>query len=199
MPGAPSDRRSCPRQVERVRRRGKILAGMGIRAGEMELSVKSVKEDSGNDVKGGNDNLSLFCCQNRRCVAYGTRGAGNLRFAGRIGKHKDIRLLQCRTCKKRFSQRKGTVFYRAHMPVEKVVSILEHVQEGCGMRATGRLMRVKEDTVIRYAKLGGAHAGRLHEELLAFSPSDPGIAVGREVGVRRQEAGPVRPAGRGRP
>jgi hypothetical protein len=165
----------------------------------MELSVKSVKEDSGSGGKNGNDNLSLFCCQNKRCVAYGTRGAGNLRFAGRIGKHKDIRLLQCRTCKKRFSQRKGTVFYRSHTPVEKVVSILEHVQEGCGMRATGRLLRVKEDTVIRYARLGGDHAAGLHEELLAFSPSDRGSAVRREVVVRRQETGLVRPAGRGRP
>ena len=24
------------------------------------------------------DDLGRFCCQNRRCVAYGSRGAGNL-------------------------------------------------------------------------------------------------------------------------
>ena len=144
---------------------------MGIHAGEMELCVKLVKDDKGGRSEGDVD-LSLFCCQNERCVAYGARGAGNLRFAGRIGKHKDIRLLQCRTCGKRFSQRKGTVFYRSHTPAQKVCSILEHVAEGCGMRQTGRLLRVKEDTVIRYARLAGAHADRLHAELVAFSPSD---------------------------
>jgi transposase-like protein len=64
------------------------------------------------------------------------------------------------------------------MPVAKVVSILQHVQEGNGMRQTGRLERVKEDTVIRYAKMAGKHAQQLHEELLAFSPSDRGTAVG---------------------
>lgn len=122
--------------------------------------------------------LSHFCCQNKRCVAYGTRGAGNLRVDSRIGKHKDIRLLRCKTCKKRFSERKGTVFYRSHLPVDKVAAILQHVQDGCGMRQTGRLEKTKEDTVIRYAKLAGKHARSLHEELTAFSPSHPGTATG---------------------
>jgi transposase-like protein len=162
--------------------------------------VKAVKDGKGKRGGDEEDDLRLFRCQNKRCVTYGRRGAGNLRVADHIGKQKDIRLLRCRTCGKRFSERKGTVFYRAHTPVEKVVSILEHVQDGCGMRQAGRLMHVKEDTVIRYARLAGDHGGRLHEELLAFSPSDRGVAVRREVGVRRQKAGPVRPRGeRGRP
>lgn len=72
----------------------------------------------------------------------------------------------------------GTVFYRSHLPREKVVGILRHVQEGNGMRQTGRLECVKEDTVIRYARLAGRHADRLHRQLVAFSPSDPGTATG---------------------
>jgi hypothetical protein len=165
--------------------------------------MKAVKDGkgtgTGKDKDKGDGDLSLFCCQNERCVAHGSKGAGNLRVADHIGKGKDIRLLQCRTCKARFSERKGTVFYRSHTPPEKVVSILEHVNEGCGMRATGRLTHVKEDTVIRYARLAGAHAGRLHEELLAFSPSDRRTSARREVVVRRQEAGAVRPPRRRRP
>ena len=124
------------------------------------------------------DDLSQFCCQNRRCVAYGSRGAGNLTVCGRIGKHKDIRQLRCRTCGKRFSERKGTVFYRAHTPPAEVVRILRHVQEGCGMRQTGRLTGHKEDTVIHYTRLAGRHAKALHEQLVAFSPSHPGVAAG---------------------
>lgn len=124
------------------------------------------------------DDLSRFCCQNKRCVAYGTRGAGNLSVCGRIGKEKDIRQLRCKTCGKRFSERKGTVFYRSHTPIEKVVSILRHVEEGCGMRQTGRLEGVKEDTVIHYTRLAGKHAKGLHEQLVAFSPSDPRASTG---------------------
>ena len=116
------------------------------------------------------DDLSLFCCQNRRCVAYGSRGAGNLCVRELIGKHKNIRLLMCRTCKVRFTENKGTVFYRAHTSREKVVSILGHVRDGCGMRQTGRLEGVKEDTVIRLARLAGRHADDLHRQLVAFSP-----------------------------
>ena len=58
------------------------------------------------------DDLGQSCCQNPRCLAFGTRGAGNVYVCGRIGKHKHIRQLRCRTCGKRFSERKGTVFYR---------------------------------------------------------------------------------------
>ena len=82
--------------------------------------------------------------QNSQCVAYGSTGAGNLRVADHISKHKDIRLLQCRTCKERFSERKGTLFYRSHTPLDKAE--LHH--------AGDRLLRVKEDSVIRYTRLG---------------------------------------------
>ena len=127
--------------------------------------------------KGTVEDLSLFCCQNRRCVAYGSRGAGNLYVRERVGKDKKIRLLCCRTCTKRFSENKGTVYYRARMPKEKIVSILDHVRDGCGMRQTGRLEQVKEDTVIRLARLAGRHADSLHQQLIAFSPSHGGGAA----------------------
>ena len=52
--------------------------------------------------------LSRFCCQNEDCPDYGKRGAGNLTVCGRYGKDKQRRLLYCRTCKARFSERKGT-------------------------------------------------------------------------------------------
>ena len=141
------------------------------------------------------EDLSRFCCQNERCVAYGSCGAGNLSVCDHIGRHRHIRLLYCRVCKKRFSERKGTVFYRARTDPKTVVSILQHVQEGCGMRATGRLVGVKEETVIRYAKLAGRHAESLHGRLVALSPSDPRGAAGREVGVRRPQAATLRRRG----
>ena len=122
--------------------------------------------------------LGQFCCQNPRCVACGARGAGNLTVCGRIGKNRQIRLLYCRTCKKRFSERKGTVFYCSHLPRRKVIDILAHVQEGCGMRQTARMLHTKEDTVIRYVRKAGRHAQALHAELAAFSPSDPRTPAG---------------------
>jgi transposase-like protein len=114
------------------------------------------------------DDLNHFCCLNGKCAEHGKRGAGNLVVCGQSGQTN--RLLRCRRCQTRFSESKGTVFFRSHLPAEKVVALLEHVTEGVGMRKTGRLLQVKEDTVIRYARLAGDHAKDLHDELVAFSP-----------------------------
>jgi transposase-like protein len=124
------------------------------------------------------DDLARLCCLNERCVAYGARGAGNLSVCGHMNRAKTIRQLYCCTCKKRFSERKGTVFYWSHLPEHKVVAILRHVQEGNGMRQTGRLVGSKEDTVIRYVRKAGEHARKLHQELVAFSPTHPRTATG---------------------
>jgi len=116
--------------------------------------------------------LDELCCQNSECPKYGERGAGNLTVCGRIGKDKSIRQLYCRVCKARFSERKGTPLYYAKLPAQTVLSILEHVRDGCGVRQTARLVKVSKDTANRYVRLAGEHAAALHEELAAFSPSD---------------------------
>ena len=116
--------------------------------------------------------LAELCCQSSECSEYGKRGAGNLTVCGWIGKDKSIRQLYCRVCKARFSERKGTPLYHAKLRVEKVLAILKHVQEGCGVRQTGRLVNVSKDTANRYVRLAGEHAIALHDEVVAFSPSD---------------------------
>ena len=118
------------------------------------------------------DDLSRFCCQNKDCPDYGQRDLGNLTVCDHYGKNKQRRLLYCRTCKARFSERKGTALFNAHLDEEKIVSVLEHIQEGCGVRSTARLTGVNKETVVRYNKLEGRHSKDLHDELVAFSPSD---------------------------
>jgi transposase-like protein len=86
-------------------------------------------------------------------------------------------MLRCSTCKTRFCERKGTPLFGARLPEEKIVSIASHLAEGCGVRKTGRLVGVSKDTVTRYSLLAGEHARDLHQELVAFSPSDPRSAV----------------------
>jgi transposase-like protein len=123
------------------------------------------------------DDLSRFCCQNSECPDYGERGAGNLSVCDRYGPDNRRRMLRCSTCKTRFSERKGTPLFRARLPEETIVSVLEHIGESCGVRKTGRLVGVHRDTVTRYSRLAGEHAKDLHDELVAFSPSDPRGAV----------------------
>ena len=117
--------------------------------------------------------IEHLCCQNSHCPDAGRRGQGNLTFRGYSGKGQRIRMVYCRTCKARFSKRKNTVLEQARLPDEKALDVLDHLREGCGTRATSRLVKVDKNTVTRYLALAGTHAEALHDELVAFSPSDP--------------------------
>ena len=119
------------------------------------------------------EDLDRFCCQNPQCPDYGLRGHGNLRVAFRYGPHKQRRMLACRTCQQRFSERKGTPLYRSQLPDDKALAVLQHLQERCGIRQTSRLVGVDKSTVVRYALKAGEHAHLLHDELVGFSPQHP--------------------------
>ncbi len=124
------------------------------------------------------DDLSRFCCQNTDCTLYGQRDQGNLTVCGRYGADQQHRLLYCRTCKYRFSERHGTPLFDCRLPRDKALAVLQHLADGCGVRQTARLTGVGKNAVVRLAKLAGGHAQKLHDELVAFSPSDQQAAVG---------------------
>ena len=119
------------------------------------------------------EDLARFCCQNPKCADLGKRGIGNLTVCGRYGKQKQYRLLYCRTCRDRFSERKGTPLFGSKLPEDKAVSLFQHLDERCGVRSTARLIGVNRNTVVRYSRLAGPHAQQLHDELVAFSPEQP--------------------------
>jgi transposase-like protein len=118
------------------------------------------------------EDLSRFCCMNQQCPDHGKRGVGNLTVCASYGKDKQRRMLYCRSCKYRFSERKGTPLFGSQLTEEKAVSIFEHLAERNGVRATARLVKVNRNTVVRYARLAGEHARQLHDEFVAFSPED---------------------------
>ncbi len=115
--------------------------------------------------------LTTLCCVNAKCPDRGKRGEGNLTVRKVYGKDR-IQFLRCTSCGEEFSERKGTPLFNMKLAREKAVSVLEHVQEGVGVRATGRLAKVDKDTVCRLLARAGRHAKSLHDELVAFSPRD---------------------------
>jgi hypothetical protein len=117
--------------------------------------------------------IEHFFCHNSACPDHGKRGHGNVYFRGWSGRDKHIRMVYCRTCKKSYSQRKGTALERSQLPTDKAVAVLDHLREGCGVRATSRLTGVSRDTIARYLARAGDQAKNLHDELVAFSPSNP--------------------------
>jgi LacI family transcriptional regulator len=123
------------------------------------------------------DDLGRFCCLNPNCPDHGRRGHGNLTVCARYGKH-NRRLLYCKACKARFSERKGTPLFGSHLPDDKALAVLAHLADGCGVRQTSRLTKAGKNTVSRYAWVAGGHARRLHDELAALSPPDDQGAAG---------------------
>jgi transposase-like protein len=118
------------------------------------------------------EDLSRFCCQDPDCPDHGKRGHGNLTVCSHYGKTRAIRLLYCRTCKARFSERKGTPLFGCCLPEDKALDVIGHLADRNGVRATARRVGVTPNTVVRYARRLGEHARDLHDELVAFSPSD---------------------------
>jgi LacI family transcriptional regulator len=144
------------------------------------------------------DDLSRSCCQNPDCLLYGQRGSGNLTVCDRFGKQNQIRLLDCSGCKARFSERKGTPLIGCRLPNETAQAVLDHLAEGNGIRQTNRLVGVHRDTVVRLARAAGDHDHDAHEELMAFSPSDPRGPTRRGLVVRGKKADELRPGRSGR-
>jgi len=117
--------------------------------------------------------IERFFCHNSACPDHGKRAHGNLYFRGFSGRGKTIRMVYCRTCKRSYSERKGTALERSQLPPDKAVCVLQHLREGCGIRATSRLTGVSRDAISRHLAKAGDQAKNLHDELVAFSPHDP--------------------------
>ncbi len=116
------------------------------------------------------DDLSRFCCLNSNCPDFGRRNTGHLSVCMHYGRDHSYRLLYCATCRARFSERKGTPLFGAHLPHDKLLAVLAHLADGCGVRQTARLVGVSKNTVTRLAPRAGDHARQLHDELVGFSP-----------------------------
>jgi hypothetical protein len=128
-----------------------------------------------------------FCCQNKECPEFGKKGRGNISQRGWSGHKKGIRMMYCPVCRAHFLERKGTVLSDCRLPEAKAIGVLNHLFEQNGIRQTARLTGVDKNTVNRLAKMAGEHAEKVHQELVAFSPSHPGSADGRKVVVRPQK------------
>ena len=82
------------------------------------------------------------------------------------GKSDTIRLLECKVCGRKFSERAHTALSGSRLPKEKIISILHHLAEGCGQRRICRLVGVSRDAVSRLTRIAGDHARVLHDELV---------------------------------
>lgn len=111
-------------------------------------------------------NFSGHFCVNSACPLYGRKGEGNIRLKGHCGKGLKLHELICNKCGKAFSENHGTPFYKGHLPRERVLDIVRHLLEGCGVRGTARLLGHHRDTVVRCLRRVAPHVLAVLNSLL---------------------------------
>jgi hypothetical protein len=107
--------------------------------------------------------LATLACVNAECQYFGRPGQGNLAIRKVYGKD-DIRLLRCSQCREEFSERRTTALFNTKVSEAKAEDVIDHLDEGCSIRATSRLTKAAKATVARLLKVSGRHAHRFHHQ-----------------------------------
>lgn len=112
---------------------------------------------------GHNINLQFFFCHNETCTFHGKRGAGNIVFSHTVELgNGDVRqYMRCTACRRKFSETKGTVFFKKKIKSEIIQQALQSTAEGMGIRAAGRVFDINKNTVIAWVRQAGKQSGEL--------------------------------------
>lgn len=106
--------------------------------------------------------LAAFACPNPDCSHFNRFDAGNLSVVEWTGKRKDIRRLYCSGCKRRFTERQGTLPRYSKLPEGTVVRIVKCLGHGCSVAATADICDVDPRTVDRILEQAGRRAEDFH-------------------------------------
>jgi len=109
--------------------------------------------------------ISQCYCPNTECEDYGIKGHENIVCYDTYGKQK-TKLLRCKTCKTRFSERRNTVFFGFHLDETHIEKVVRCLAEGNSIRATARIMGIDKDTVYRIFERASTHCQKVLGELL---------------------------------
>jgi transposase-like protein len=104
-------------------------------------------------------------CWNPDCPDYGKVDHGNVICYGHT--RKGVQRYRCKSCKRTFTETKGTLFYHRHTPRETIVECLALLAERNSLAAIRRVKSVKEDTVLEWLCEAGNHVEEVEAILLA--------------------------------
>jgi len=103
---------------------------------------------------------SVFC-PHPDCPLAGQTGEENILIHSR----KEARY-RCKACRRTFSARQGTVFYRKKTPVEVVTVVLTLLAYGCPIPAVVAAFGIDERTAAAWMSCAGSHCRAVHERLV---------------------------------
>ena len=103
-------------------------------------------------------------CWNEECADYGQGGKGNLIKNGKTDQ--GVQRYRCQTCRKTFTQTKGTLFYRCRHSEETMVECLAMVGDRASLAAIHRIKGVKEETICRWLERAATQVEQIEERLV---------------------------------
>jgi transposase-like protein len=94
-------------------------------------------------------------CWNEACEDYKKIDHGNMTKNGKTDK--DVQRYRCKTCKKSFTETKGTMFYRCRHTEEEIVECMAMVGDRNSLASIHRIKGIKEETVVKWLEKASAH------------------------------------------
>jgi transposase-like protein len=120
-------------------------------------------------------------CPNPDCPARGQIGQGNLTVHSQ-----EQRRYRCKVCKKPFSERDGTVYFRLQTAPDLVTLVLTLITHGCPVPAITQAFGFQARTVRRWMEKAGGHCEAVHDHRVA-QPQDRGHVQADELRVKLQK------------
>jgi len=103
-------------------------------------------------------------CPNADCPDYGKTEAGHVIRYGKSGEGRQR--FQCKTCRKTFNERYGTVFYNRKTEEKAILECLALLAEGTRISSIHRAKGIKEDTILSFLRDAAQHVEQLEAVLL---------------------------------
>jgi len=94
-------------------------------------------------------------CWNEACKDYQKINHGNMIKSGRT--NKGVQRYFCKTCKKSFTETKGTMFYRMRHSEEEIVECMAMLGDRSSLAAIHRIKGIKEETVCKWLEKAVTH------------------------------------------
>jgi transposase-like protein len=107
-------------------------------------------------------------CPNEVCPDYGQLQSDQKHNIIKFGTTKRGRQrYKCKSCRKTFTETKGTLFYRRRTSEAEIIDTLAHIAEGNRISSLVRTKGHKEDTIGDWIRGAGQHAEAIEEVLLS--------------------------------
>jgi len=103
-------------------------------------------------------------CLNEECEDYNKKDCGNIVKYGKTGK--GSQRYQCKTCKKVFTENKGTMFYRTRHTRDEIIECMQLVGDRNSLAAIHRIKGIKEETVTKWLERAADHVEQFEEYLI---------------------------------